>query len=129
MQEQFGDTCYRDLFEDSMDAVYVSSFEGNILAINKAGVELFGYPREEIMGMDIRALYAAPYDRERFQREIEATGAVKDFEVPLLRKDGTRIICIITSTARRSSEGGIIGYQGIIRDVTAYKKAEEALRR
>ncbi len=112
-----------------MDAVYVSSFEGNILSINKAGVELFGYPREEIMGMDIRALYAAPYDRERFQREIEATGAVKDFEVPLLRKDGTRIICIITSTARRSSEGGIIGYQGIIRDVTAYKKAEESLRR
>ena len=129
VRTQSGDACYRDLFEDSRDAVYVSSREGNILTINKAGLELFGYPREEIVGMDIRALYADPQDRERFRREIERTGAVKDYEVPLLRKDGTRIICIITSTVRRSSEGGIIGYQGIIRDVTAYKKAEKALRR
>jgi PAS domain S-box-containing protein len=129
MKERFGDACYRDLFEDSRDAVYVSSREGNILTLNRAGVELFGYSRGEMVGMDIRALYADPSDRERFQREIEATGAVKDFEVALLRKDGARIICIITSTVRRSPEGGIIGYQGIIRDVTAYKKAEEALRR
>lgn len=129
MQEQSGEACYRDLFEDSRDAVYVSSKEGNILTINKAGVELFGYSREEMMGMDIRTLYADPSDRERFRQKIECTGAVKDYEVPLRRKDGTVIICIITSTVRKSPEGGIIGYQGIIRDVTAYKKAEEALRR
>jgi len=129
MQEQSGEACYRDLFEDSRDVVYVSSKEGKILTINEAGTELFGYSRGEMMGMDIRALYADPHDRERFQREIESAGAVKDFEVPLLRKDGTGIICIITSTVRRSPEGGVIGYQGIIRDVTAYKKAEEALRR
>ena len=129
MLEQSGEACYRDLFEDSRDAVYVSSKEGNILTINEAGTALFGYSRGEMMGMDIHALYADPQDRERFQREIEVTGAVKDYEVTLRRKDGTRIICIITSTVRRSSEGGVIGYQGIIRDVTAYKKAEEALRR
>jgi PAS domain S-box-containing protein len=129
MQEQFGDTCYRDLFADSRDAVYVSSREGTILTINKAGVELFGYSRVEMLGMDIRALYADPNDRERFRQEIERRGAVKDYEVSLVRKDGTMISCIITSTLRSSPEGEIIGYQGIIRDVTAYKKAEEALRR
>ncbi len=129
MQEQSGEACYRDLFEESRDAIYVSSKEGKILTINRAGTELFGYSRRELMGMDIRVLYADPYDRERFRQEIESTGAVKDFEVLLRRKDGARIICVITSTVRRSPEGGIIGYQGIIRDVTAYKKAEEALRR
>ncbi len=129
MQEQFGDTCYRDLFEDSRDAVYVSSREGNILTINRAGVELFCYSYEEMLGMDIRALYADPGDRESFMQEIEKRGAVKDYEVRLRRKDGTVMICIITSTVRKSSDEEIIGYQGIIRDVTAYKKAEEALRR
>ncbi len=129
MQEQSGEACYRDLFEESRDAMYVSSKEGKILTINRAGTELFGYSRGELMGMDIRVLYADPHDRERFQREIETIGAVKDFEVPLRRKDGTGIICVITSSVRRSPEGGTIGYQGIIRDVTAYKSAEEALRR
>jgi PAS domain S-box-containing protein len=129
MQEQFVDACFRDLFEDSKDTVYVTSREGNILTINKAGVELFGYSREEMIGMDISTCYADPYDRQRFRQEIERTGAVKDYEVQLLRKDGTRLSCLITSTLRRSPEGEIIGYQGFIRDVTSYKEAEEALRR
>lgn len=129
MQEQFGDACYRDLFEDSRDAVYVSSREGSILTINRAGVDLFGFSREEMMGMDIRTLYVNSHDRERFIQEIEKRGTVKDYEVQLRRKDGTRLICLITSSVRRSPQEEIIGYQGIIRDVTAYKKAEEALRR
>ncbi len=129
MQEQFGDACYRDLFEDSRDVVYVSSRDGDIIAINRAGVELFGYSRRELMGMDIRALYVDPCDRAKFIRKIEKRGTVKDFEVLLRRKDGTRLICLITSSVRKSPEEEIIGYQGIIRDVTAYKKAEEALRR
>ncbi len=129
MQEQFVDACYRDLFEDSRDAVYVSSREGTILSINRAGMELFGYSHEELLGMDIRTLYVDPADRERFIREIEEKGTVKDYEVRLRRKDGAMLICIITSSVRRSAEDEIIGYQGIIRDVTAYKNAEEALRR
>jgi PAS domain S-box-containing protein len=120
--------CYRDLFEESKDAVYVSSREGKILSINRAGVELFGYPAEEMIGMDIRMLYADPLDRKWFQGEIEPTGAVKDFELMLLGKDGRKLHCLLTSTVMRSLGGAIRGYQGIIRDITAYKKAEQALR-
>ena len=120
--------CYRDLFEESRDAVYVSTREGRILSINRAGVELFGYSSEEMIGMDIRSLYADPRDRERFQEEIEPTGAVKDYEVLLKRKDGAKLCCLLTSTVRRSEEGDILGYQGMMRDITAHKKAEQALR-
>ncbi len=120
--------CYRNLFEEAMDAMYVSSREGKILSINTAALALFGYSREEMIGMDIRSLYADPGDRERFQHVIELTGAVKDYEVTLKRKDGGNLACLLTSTVRRSSEGTIVGYQGIIRDITAQKKAEEALR-
>lgn len=131
---ELGDTllqdaaCYRDLFEESKDAVYVSSLGGKILSINRAGVELFGYTREEMIGMDIRALYGDPLDRQRFQQAIEPTGAVKDYEVRLVGKDGRKLHCLLTSTVRRSPGNTICGYQGIIRDITAYKKAEQALR-
>jgi PAS domain S-box-containing protein len=128
MQGKFADACYRDLFEESKDTVYVSSREGEILNINRAGVELFGYSREELIGLDIRALYAEPRDRERFRQEIERAGAVKDYAVTLRRKDGTLLNCLLSSTLRRSAEGGVDGYQGIIRDITAQKKAGAALR-
>ena len=123
-----GEACYRDLFEDSKDTVYVTSKEGNILNINRTGLELFGYSRDELIGTDIRRLYAEEGDREKFCLEIESAGSVKDYELRLRRKDGTELYGLLTSTVRRTADGGVIGYQGIIRDVTAQKKAEAALR-
>lgn len=122
------DQCYRDLFGGSRDVVYVSSRDGTILDLNRAGFELFGYSREEIIGMDISVLYADPGERLRFQEVIEKDGSVKDFEVRLCRKDGTVMDCLLSSTLRLSGEGEILGYQGIIRDITQVRKAERALR-
>jgi hypothetical protein len=45
--------------------------------------------------------------------------------VRLRRKDGTSIDCLITTTARHDADGGIIGYQGIIRDVTELKRLSQ----
>ena len=122
------DQCYRELFGESKDAVYVSSRDGTILDFNKAGLELFGYSSEEMIGMDIGVLYADPGAREGFQKEIEEKGAVKDFELRLRRMDGTVMDCLLSSTLRLSDEGDILGYQGIIRDITEVRKAERALR-
>ncbi len=122
------DQCYCDLFGESKDVVYVSARDGEILDFNRAGVELFGYPREEVIGMDISALYADQGEKEKFRDEIEKAGAVKDYEMRLRRKDGTIMDCLLSSTLRLSGEGGILGYQGIIRDITEVRKAERALR-
>ncbi|MEJ2697883.1 MAG: PAS domain S-box protein [Candidatus Sulfobium sp.] len=122
------DQCYRELFGESKDVVYVSSRDGRILDFNRAGLELFGYSREEMIGMDISVLYADPGERERFQDQIEREGAVKDFEMRLRRKDGTIMDCLLSSTLRLSAEGEVLGYQGIIRDITEVRRAERALR-
>ncbi len=125
---QWGQACYRDLFSESKDPIYVSSREGDILDINRAAEDLFGYKRDEMTGMNISRLYTDPCDREKFQREIERTGAVKDYEVRLRRKDGAELFCLLSATVRLSPEGGITGYQGIIHDITGFREAEKALR-
>lgn len=122
------DQCYRELFGESKDVIYVSSRDGAILDFNRAGLELFGYSREEMIGMDIADLYDDPAEREIFQRKIEEKGAVKDFELRLRRKDGSMMDCLLSSTLRLSPEGKILGYQGIIRDITGVRKAERALK-
>jgi PAS domain S-box-containing protein len=125
---QEGEACYFDLFSDSKDPIYVSSREGEILDVNRAAEELFGYRKEELIGMDISRLYADPADRQKFQCDIEPKSAVKDYEVRLRKKDGTELYCLLSSTVRRSPEGDVAGYQGIIHDVTRFRKAERALR-
>ena len=121
------ETRYRTLFGESRDTVYMNTREGKILDINQAGVELLGYTRDELIGMNVRKLYVYPENRSVFQREIEQQGSVRDYELKFRRKDGTQIDCLVTSTVRRTVNGTIVGYQGIIRDITEQMKAEKAL--
>jgi PAS domain S-box-containing protein len=119
---------YRSLFQDSRDAVYITTRDGKFIDMNQSTMDIFGYPREELMRMDIRKLYVHPEDRNRFQEVIEREGFVRDYEIKFLKKDGTELDCLSTATIRRADDGTILGYQGIIRDITDRKKADEALR-
>ncbi|HPW68378.1 MAG: PAS domain S-box protein [Desulfomonilia bacterium] len=121
---------YRSLFEDSRDAIYTVSRDGIILDANGAAMELFGYGRAEMIGMNVQQLYADPGVRTSFQSEIEEKGAVRNFEVRLRKKDGAVMDCLYTSSVRRALGGdGVIGYHCIIRDITESKRAEnEKLR-
>jgi len=116
---------YRTLFDESKDAIYITSREGKFLDINRALLELFGYSREEMIDkLDVREIYVYPGERDTFQQEIEKKGSVRDYEVKFKKKSGTEMDCILTSTVRRYADGDILGYQGIIRDVTEQKRIE-----
>ena len=121
------ETRYRTLFGESRDAVYMNTREGKILDVNQASLDLLGYPRDELIGMNVRKLYVHPEERSLFQWEIERKGSVRDYELKFQRKDGTQIDCLVTSTVRRAADGTVVGYQGIIRDITEQMKAEKAL--
>jgi PAS domain S-box-containing protein len=125
---QEGERKYRDLFEDSRDAIYRTRRDGRILDINPAGLELFGYAREEIIGMSVERLYADTADRPAFLRAIEKTGAVRDYELRFRRKDGTVLDCLVTATVWRNAQGHVGGFHGTIRDVTGRKRAEARLQ-
>ncbi len=45
---------FRDLFENSPDSIFVEDFNGNILDVNAAGVELQGCPLNELIGKNIK---------------------------------------------------------------------------
>ena len=118
---------YRTLFEGSRDAIYITTQEGRFVDVNQAFLDLFGYTPEEIKGLMVQEIYADKNDRDRFQEEIEETGFVRDYDVTLQGKAGTELKCMITATVQRAEDGTITGYQGTIRDVSEYKRAEEAL--
>ncbi|HEX6938276.1 MAG TPA: PAS domain S-box protein [Longimicrobiales bacterium] len=119
---------YRVLFEEARDAIYITSRDGRILEANQSFFELFGYTREEVVAMNARDFYVDPSDRERYQEAIERHGALRGFEVQFRRKDGSILDCILKATVRRAYDGAVLGYHGIIQDVTEQKRAERALR-
>ena len=72
--------------------------------------------------------YVDPTERDRSRREIERTGWVRDSEIRCRRKDGTQFLGDRIAWGLRDDAGKIVGYQGVIRDVTEQRRAEFALR-
>ncbi|UCH06142.1 MAG: PAS domain S-box protein [Deltaproteobacteria bacterium] len=122
------DEPYKALFEQSRDAIYITTREGAFSDFNQAFLDLFCYTSEELTRIKAHETYADPADRSRFQKEIEDNGSLRDFEVKLRKKDGTEMECLLTASLRRALDGRILGYQGIIRDISQQKRAEELLR-
>ncbi|MDY6969180.1 MAG: diguanylate cyclase [Spirochaetota bacterium] len=115
---------YNALFEDSRDAIYFRKRDGTIIDANRSMSDLFGYSRDEMIGMNIQDLYTIPYDNDIFQKNIELKGFIKDHEITLKHKNGHEIYCIVTASVLKTDTGMISGYQGIIRDNTERKKVE-----
>lgn len=119
---------YRSLFENSRDAITINTPDGRFVDCNDAWLELFGHSRDEVSRLNVRDVYADPVDRDTFRREVEKKGFVKDYELRLRGKDGAEIHCLLTSAPWRAKDGSIIAYQGILRDITSRKQAEDALQ-
>lgn len=116
---------YRSLFEDSRDVIFVTTPQGRFVAMNPAGLHLFGYTQHELETLHVENLYVNPEDRHRFIRKLESQGMVRDYPVQLCRQDGTCLECLITANVRYSSDGTPKEYNGIIRDITEQKQAEQ----
>jgi len=118
---------YRKLFEDSRDALYLRDLDGRFVDVNQALLDLFGYTRKEMVGMDVSVLCADPVGRKKFEQEMEQKGAVRDFETTFRKQDGAEVNSLVTATQWRARDGSVLGYQGMIHDITERKAAEEAL--
>ena len=120
---------FRSLFEESKDAIVNTDKKGNFLMVNPAGRELFGLVDHEIGSINFLDLYVDPAMARRFSAAIAEQGYIREFGVKLYGKDGKVMDCFMTVTAKLSEDGALVGFEGIIRDVTPYKKMEEELRR
>jgi diguanylate cyclase (GGDEF)-like protein/PAS domain S-box-containing protein len=115
---------YRTLFEESRDAIYITRLDGRFIDVNPAMLELFGYSRQEMLRLNATELYTNRADRDEFRRVLETHSSVREYDLVLRRSDGETIDCVLSSMVRRGPGGKVIGYQGIIHDITQRKRAE-----
>ena len=120
---------YRELFENANDIVYSADLEGNITSINREGERLTEYTQKELLGRNMAEFIAKEFlDRSKAMLRAKAEGSTKTtYEIDLITKSGRRLPLEVSS--RLISLGGKpAGVQGIARDITERKKAEQELR-
>jgi PAS domain S-box-containing protein len=122
---------YRSLFDNANDSILTFTLEGVVTSVNRAYERLTGWTRDELIGLNW-AVLIAPVDRERMadrtRRALAGEKLPSQFEVRTLCKDGRVVPLEGRTRMQRDLDGRPTGFQGIYRDITERKQAEEALR-
>jgi len=120
---------YRELFENSRDAVYVHDMNGRYVSVNRAAEELSGFSRTEILGKHYSNFVVPNYlktARENFCRKLDIPTETT-YEAKIICKDGGRK-SVEVSSRMIYRDGEPIGVQGTVRDMTERKIAQRALQ-
>jgi diguanylate cyclase (GGDEF)-like protein/PAS domain S-box-containing protein len=121
---------YRELFQNANDLLYTHDLKGNITSVNNACVSLTGYTHGELLRMNVADLIA-PSElgraREILLQKIRQGGGATTYESRVVARDGRQVP--VEVSARLIFEKDVaVGVQGIARDISERKRAEEVLR-
>ncbi len=115
---------FRMLIDQASDGIFISNQAGDYVEVNRIATDLTGYSREELLTMNIRDLILQEdYQNRPLKFKELLSGETIINERIFMRKDGSRLEVEIS--AKLLPDGR---FQGIVRDITARKKQEEALK-
>ncbi len=121
---------YRTILENIEDGYYEVDIAGNLTFFNDSFCRIYGYPREELMGMDDRQYTDQENAKKLFQtfNKVYRTGEpTKGFDWEIMKKDGTKRCIDASVSLMKDSSGNRIGFRGIVRDVTERTQADKEM--
>lgn len=118
---------YKKLFDKNLAGVYRIDLEGNILSCNQAFAQIFGYnSSSDMLKMNANELYHNSKAREKYLHQLRENILIKNYEIEIVRKDGSIGFCIENSYLENLSNGNQI-ISGTIIDYSEKKQLERDL--
>ena len=115
---RYSEKKYRSIFDNSVEGMFQSTPEGKFLTANKAFADILGYNnKDELKEIDIKDLYLYPEDRNKLINELRKKSYVKDYQVELKKKDGSRVFVSLNERLLRAEDGNQF-MEGNIQDIT-----------
>ncbi len=117
---------YRLLFERSGDAIWFLSEDYRFVEVNQSAVDLYGYSREEFAEMRLHDLRQRSTLKDLEKQFDLAKSEGTRFETLHVKKDGTVFPVDVSAIGVNFKDSRIV--LAIVRDISAMKQSEEALR-
>jgi PAS domain S-box-containing protein len=119
---------YQTLIELAQEGIWTFDAEGNTSFVNQKMSEILGYSKGEMLGKSIVSCTAAN-DRTYLEEKLARikTGNNEHFDLVFLKKDSTPSYTRLSASPRMGEKGKFIYGLFVVSDVTALKKADDAL--
>ena len=122
---------YRSIFENAVEGIFQSTLGGQFMTANPAMARILGYESpEELISTIVdmaRQIYVDPAARAEAARLQKEFGVLKGYEFEGCRKNGDKIWLSLNRRSVRDEKGVELYHEGTVDDITARKRAQEAL--
>jgi PAS domain S-box-containing protein len=119
---------YRKIYENVADVIYETDNQGHLISISPSIEKQGGYRPEELIGRSVTEFFVFPEQYAALDALMIANGSVNDFEALLRQKDGSTRFASITSHIIFDANGQAVATEGVLRDITERKLAEERIQ-
>lgn len=122
---------YQLMVESAYDAIFFKDLNGRYIIANNKTAEVFGLSREEVLG---KTDYELMPDKEEVAKNVEndqavfKTGKPREIIKHITDAEGKEYWFQAIKVPHFDTAGNITGLIGIVRDITAHKRAEEQLK-
>lgn len=115
---------YRTVIEQASEAIFITDAAGNLLEVNNRACQMLGYTKEVLKAMNVKDLFSKEALWAYASKNMVIQGSeTVNWDCVILANGGKTLLAGIT--AKSLSDGR---YMAIVRDITALKQAEQALK-
>jgi PAS domain S-box-containing protein len=121
---------YYDLVNQSSDGIFIIESSGKILTVNNAMCKELGFSEANFLSLSIWDIFPEQYleqYKKKLTKILEGNSLDEALEYEVCGKDGKTHYVEVLSAPHYNGKD-IIGFQGIARDITARKRAEEKIK-
>ncbi len=123
---------YRKIFENALEGLFQTSFDGKILSANPALAKMLGYdtPKDLVDSVTDLAnqVYVHPSDRAKILDKVKKEGNAFEQEIQIYCKDGKKVWISISVQLVTNEAGEPLYMEGFFVDIDTRKTTEEKLR-
>ncbi len=122
---------YKNLIQNAVDIIFETDVNGNFVFVNDFTLQHLGYSEEEILGKPFTSFVRDDHKERLLHFYQDIINPISDFptiEFPIIRKDNSQIWGSQKVIVQRDEGGEVVGYSGIMRDITFLKNLESKER-
>ena len=118
----------RGILDNLQDAYVRTDRDGRFVMVSPSTARMYGYASpDEMLGLPAELLYADGTDRKALLQQLRASNHVMDFVGQGRRKDGSTFWLSLNAQTLRDPHGSVVGTEGVMRDISERRRAEEQI--